>query len=152
MNLVNFGKSIQRYNALVSFTGNHCLTSPRTDSFRKSLNDLQVFCHHIYEYKKGLRNLVLTTERAENRSVIEKRLESQDIPYVIHEIGEDKINVFFGNQACINVVATFDPKLSKLSPEQDFILGIMLGYDRLQQCHRYLKMRAKGLKLDQLIG
>ena len=25
-------------------------------------SDLKVFYHHIYEYKKGIRNLILTTE------------------------------------------------------------------------------------------
>ena len=29
-------------------------------------NDLRVFYHHIYEYKKGLRSLVLTTEKRKN--------------------------------------------------------------------------------------
>ncbi len=114
--------------------------------------DLQVFCHHIYEYKKGLRNLVLSTEKASNKDLIEKRLKRENIPYVIHEIAENKINVYFGNQACIDVVATFDKRLNKLTPEQDFILGMMLGYDRLQQCERYLKMRKNGTKLDSLIG
>ncbi len=119
---------------------------------RQNISELQVFCHHIYEYRKGLRNLVLTTERGKNSEIIENRLIKEKIPYVIHEITDEKINVYFGNQFCIDIVKTFDPQLNKLSPEQDFMLGIMLGYDRLQQCDRYLKMRQKGLKLDDLIG
>jgi len=119
---------------------------------RQSVNEMQVFYHHIYEYKKGLRNLVLTTERAANRRIIENRLIKENIPYVIHEVDSEKINIFFGNQSCINVVANFNKKLNEITPEQDFILGIMLGYDRLQQCDRYLWMKEKGLKQEELIG
>lgn len=115
-------------------------------------NDLHVFHHHIYEFKKGLRNLVLTTEKTINRKVIEDRLIKEGIDYVIHNITDSKINVYFGKKSCIDVITTFNQILSKLSPEQDFILGIMLGYDRLQQCDRYLKMRSKNLKLEELIG
>ncbi len=147
MNLINMGKNIKKYDDI-------CSKAPGAFAFldRQNFNELQVFCHHIYEYRKGLRNLVLTTERAKNKEVIEKRLEKEKIPYVIHEITDEKINVYFGNQFCIDIVSTFDSQLNKLTPEQDFILGIMLGYDRLQQCDRYLKMRKKGLELDDLIG
>ncbi len=31
--------------------------------------------------------------------------------------------------------------LSNLTDEEDFILGTMLGYDRLKQCERYLKRK-----------
>ncbi len=129
-----------------------CNTSSPLSFCGKRTAELQVFCHHIYEFKKGLRNLVLATESAASRQSIEERLKKEQISYVIHEISEEKINVYFGNKACIDVIHTFSPKLNELSPEQDFILGIMLGYDRLQQCDRYLKMRKKGLKLENLIG
>lgn len=36
-----------------------------------------------------------------------------------------------------------DKHLSDYTPEEDFILGTMLGYDRVQQCDRYLKMKNK---------
>jgi hypothetical protein len=109
--------------------------------------DLQVFYHHIYEYKKGLRNLVLTTEKQEYRSHIEDRLKGNKIDYVIQDVNTKKMNVFFGAKDCVEVVKTFiDKKLNKLSPEQDFILGIMLGYDRLKQCARYLDFKNKNGK------
>lgn len=140
MKLMNLSKSVSVEPNPLSFCSN-------------KTNDLQVFCHHIYELKKGLRNLVLTTESAQNKQIIEQRLNKEAIPYVIHEISQDKINVYFGNQACINIVQTFNnSKLNEISSEQDFMLGIMLGYDRLQQCDRYLKMRTKGLKLEELTG
>ena len=31
--------------------------------------------------------------------------------------------------------------LSELTAEEDFILGIMLGYDRVKQCERYLRVK-----------
>ena len=36
-----------------------------------------------------------------------------------------------------------DKQLDKLTPEQDFMLGIMLGYDKILQCKRYFVMRDK---------
>ena len=104
--------------------------------------DLKVFHHHIYEYKKGIRNLILTTEKSGYRDVIESRLTHDKIDFVVQEVNDKKINVFFGAKDCVDVVKTFvSKKLNELSPEQDFILGIMLGYDRLKQCGRYLKMK-----------
>lgn len=93
--------------------------------------------------KKGLRNLILTTEKISNKDYITARLEKEKIPYIIHPAGERTINVFFGNEDCIKVVATFDKHLNKLSNEQDFMLGIMLGYDKILQCQRYLKRLGK---------
>lgn len=109
--------------------------------------DLRVFHHHIYEYKKGIRNLILTTEKARYRNSIEKRLQNEKIDYVIHDITNGKINVYFGEKDCVNVVKTFNPKLNELSAEQDFMLGIMLGYDRVKQCERYLKIKNNVIKL-----
>lgn len=105
--------------------------------------ELKVFFHHIYEYKKGLRDLILTTEKSYNRKYIEDRLKKEKIAYRINEVTPEKINVFFGDATCIKVVEGFDKSLSKLSPEEDFILGTMLGYSKLQQCERYLKLKNK---------
>lgn len=103
---------------------------------------MQVFHHHIYEFQKGLRNLVLCTEKKEYQEKIEKRLVKENIPYLIHEISSNKINVYFGHQVCIDVIKTFETvKLNEISGEKDFLLGIMLGYDRLQQCIRYLNRK-----------
>lgn len=102
--------------------------------------DLRLFCHGIYEYKKGVRNLILTTEKSLYKVEIERRLTQENIAYLIHSIDNDKINVFFGAKDCINIVKTFEDKnLNELTPEQDFILGIMLGYDELPQYRRYLE-------------
>jgi hypothetical protein len=100
---------------------------------------MQVLLHHIYEYKKGLRNLVLHTLDASMRELAEKKLSSQSICYLIREVTPTKINIFFGASACVDVVKQFgDKTLNNFTPEEDFILGTMLGYDRLQQCRRYI--------------
>lgn len=115
------------------------IQTPSTDQY----NELRVFYHHIYEYKKGLRSLILTTEKKDNRSIIEGKLQRENIPYVINEVNGKNINVFFGNKDCIKVVSSFDKRLNKLTPEQDFMLGIMLGYDKILQCKRYFVMKDK---------
>ena len=103
-------------------------------------NDLRVFSHHIYEYKKGLRNLILTTEKTSNQNIIENRLKKEGIDYLIQEVDKNKINVFFGKKDCIGVIKAFNqPRLNEYTPEQDFILGTLLGYDKIQGCQRYLK-------------
>jgi len=103
---------------------------------------MDVLTHHIQEYKKGLRTLVLHTTRASNRDAIEKRLKWAMIRYYIHEVNETKINVFFGNSICIDVIKQMNfTSLSNLTDEEDFILGTMLGYDSIKQCERYLKRK-----------
>ncbi len=111
---------------------------------------MTVFCHHIYEYKKGLRNLVLHTLPAAARPDVERKLTSGGIDYLIYPLGMNRINVFFGADECVNVVRRIGkPCLSDYSPEEDFMLGIMLGYDRLRQCERYLERRARGQAADE---
>lgn len=102
-------------------------------------SDFKVMAHLIYEYKKGLRNLALITLPSDIRKNAENMLNIKGIPYIVQEATGDKINIFFGDSRCLRVVGSFgDKSLSELSNEQDFILGIMLGYDRTQQCERYL--------------
>ena len=101
---------------------------------------MQVLCHHIYEYQKGLRHLVLHTMKASDRETAEIKLCRYNIEYLITELSNGNINIFFGKNECIEVVKSFgNISLNQLSVEQDFILGIMLGYDRLAQCSRYIK-------------
>jgi len=105
---------------------------------------MQVFVHHLYEYKKGLRNLILHTTSRMNEPQIIAKLEGDGIRYLIQPVGSDRINVFFGAGNCVEVVSHFYHKsLSDLTPEEDFMLGIMLGYDRLKQCERYLERKNK---------
>ena len=122
----------------------------QTSKLTEEIADLRVFHHHIYEFKKGIRNLILTTEKAKYKAPIAERLEKENIDYVIHEIPNDKINVYFGAKECVDVVKSFqNPKLNELTPEQDFMLGIMLGYDRVRQCERYIKIKNNQIKLGK---
>lgn len=104
--------------------------------------DMQILLHHIYEFKKGLRNLVLHTMNKSEQYIAEDLLMRKGICYIIREVSKSKINVFFGKIQCVRIVESFGNKsLANISDEQDFILGIMLGYDRTQQCDRYVKRK-----------
>jgi hypothetical protein len=105
---------------------------------------MTVLAHHIYEYKKGLRNLILHTAPASERHEVVRRLESAGISYLIYPLSNGGINVFFGHPTCIEVVRALDrAKLNRCTDEEDFILGIMLGYGRLMQCERYLARKRR---------
>ena len=115
------------------------LTHPETGEAFVYNGHLKVFNHHVYEYRKGLRHLALQTLPSEHASWIIPRLEQLGIDYLIFQAGDRNINVFLGDPECLAVlrrIGKFD--LSHYSPEEDFILGIMLGYGRRQQCLRYL--------------
>lgn len=104
--------------------------------------DLQILLHHVYEYKKGLRNLVLHTLSADNEPLVHELLQRKSISYLLHAVNGHKINVFFGHPACVDIIKSFGNKpLYDYSDEEDFILGTMLGYDGIQQCDRYLQRR-----------
>lgn len=103
---------------------------------------MRVFVHYLYEYKKGLRNLALYTGNTEEKEAIEKKLKKGNIDYYIQKNNDVRMNVFFGDNVCIKMIKQMEFKqLSNLTEEEDFILGIMLGYDRLKQCERYLKRK-----------
>jgi len=123
---------------------------------QKQQFELRDFFTYIYEYKKGVKPLALITTRPANREFVEAKLQHAEIPYHISAVGkavnsvdnknESKLlNIFFGNEKCIEVVKTFTNSLSQLSDEKDFMLGQMLGYDVVQQCQRYLKRIGKKL-------
>ena len=104
---------------------------------------MQVFYHLVYEYQKGLRDLCLWTCRSELCDKITQALESQQINYLIIPIDGDKINIFFGMPTCLEIIKQFsNEELNKITDEEDFILGMMLGYAKPQQYDRYLKRKA----------
>ncbi|PIU68203.1 MAG: DUF2023 domain-containing protein [Armatimonadetes bacterium CG07_land_8_20_14_0_80_40_9] len=103
---------------------------------------MKVFNHYLYEYKKGIRNLVLHTTNEQEKVAIEKKLKMEKISYYIRQLNGGKINVFFGDTVCIEIIKQMVNKpLSSLTEEEDFMLGVMLGYDRQKQCERYLKRK-----------
>ncbi|MCP4176751.1 MAG: DUF2023 family protein [bacterium] len=105
---------------------------------------MKVFNHHVYEYRKGLRDLILYTANANDYNIIKTRLERLKIDYLIYKLKNNNINVFFGDHDCIDVIREINKNsLTEYTPEEDFILGVMLGYCRKQQCKRYLKLKEK---------
>lgn len=100
--------------------------------------ELKLFLNHIYEFKKGVRNMVLFTMNRKYEAYALRRLENQHIGYLRQEVDGTKINLFFGKQECLDALKhIINRPLNKLTPEEDFILGAMLGYDICQQCERY---------------
>ena len=105
-------------------------------------DSIKVFLHLIYEFKKGVRNLVLCTMCKSCANLITGRLKEQNIEYLIQEVVENKVNLYFGKHACLETVRkVIDKPLNKLTPEEDFILGAMLGYDIAMQCERFCKRK-----------
>ena len=101
-----------------------------------------IFVHHIYEFKKGLRNLVLCTIDKLLKERIVSRLKREEIDYLIYPVGDNKINVFFGDTSCVRVIESIDKeKLQDYTDEEDFILGIMLGYNMVKQCDRFIRRK-----------
>lgn len=106
--------------------------------------NFRIFTHHIYEFQKGLRNLVLHTVNSNTKEDVQYYLRRKNIPFHIQSVTDKKINVFFGDKRCIDIIKSFEiTSLSLLTDEQDFILGIMLGYDQRLQCERYLKRKSE---------
>lgn len=106
--------------------------------------DLKVFLNHVYEFKKGIRQMILYTVNRKYEAFAIARLQSQNITYLIQSVDENKINLFFGKPECIHAIACMiDKPLNRLTPEEDFILGAMLGYDICAQCKRYCERKNK---------
>lgn len=106
--------------------------------------DIRILTHHIYEYKKGLRLLALHTMNSREQQEAERILKKREIPYFIQKVSMHKINVFMGNLECIEIIQSFGKdSLRQYSAEQDFMLGIMLGYDRKSQFSRFLNLQRK---------
>ncbi|MGL5050217.1 MAG: DUF2023 family protein [Cetobacterium sp.] len=105
---------------------------------------MQVFIHHIYEFEKGIRNLILHTISEDLLAFVKERLTSKNIAYKIYKIKNGRYNIFFGDESCINVIKSINKSnLSEYTAEEDFMLGIMLGYDRKKQCDRYINFKNK---------
>ncbi len=105
--------------------------------------ELRMIMHQIYEFKKGIRNLVLCTVTPQCAEIIKARLERQGIGFLTQAVGGSKVNLFFGNSSCLDAAACFvDKPLNLLTPEEDYMLGTMLGYDIRMQCERFCRRRA----------
>ena len=102
--------------------------------------------NHIYELHKGVRHMVLFTCNKKYSEQTIQRLESQGIPYLLQPAGRHNQNIYFGRRECLEAIRLIVTRpLNQLTPEEDFILGAMLGYDICAQCERYCK-RKNGCK------
>lgn len=106
--------------------------------------DMKVLMNHIYEYKKGVRQMVLFTFNKRYENYATARLKRQNISYILQPVGNDRINLFFGRKQCLEAIRLMVTRpLSQLTPEEDFILGVMLGYDICAQCERYCERKCR---------
>ena len=105
---------------------------------------MKVLMNHIYEYKKGVRQMILFTCNARYEDFAVNRLKSQNIEYIIQRVGNSNINIFFGRKQCLDAIRIIvDKPLARLTPEQDFIIGALLGYDICCQCERFCERKQR---------
>ena len=103
-------------------------------------DSLKLFMHQIYEFRKGVRQLVLCTMCTDCAKIMRDRLDDLHIDYLEQPVTTNKVNLYFGNKVCLDVVKTFIHKsMNALTPAEDFMLGTMLGYDLAGQCVRFCK-------------
>ena len=109
--------------------------------------DMKVLMNHINEYKKGVRQMILFTCNARYEDFAVNRLKSQGIEYIIQRVGNSNINIFFGKKQCLDAIRIIvDKPLVRLSPEHDFIIGALLGYDICCQCERFCERKQREQK------
>lgn len=109
--------------------------------------DMKVLMNHIYEYKKGVRQMILFTCNTRYEDFAVNRLKSQGIEYIIQRVGNSNINIFFGKKQCLDAIRIIvDKPLVRLSPEHDFIIGALLGYDICCQCERFCERKQREQK------
>lgn len=111
--------------------------------------EIKVLLNHIYEYKKGVRHLILHTLNKCYLPIAIERLKSQGICYTVQEASEHAVNLYFGRPECVETIRLITTRpLNQLSPEEDFILGALLGYDLRMQCERFRKRKKRHAALN----
>lgn len=99
--------------------------------------------HSLYELDKGVRHLFMLTLSWADLPGVVVRLAADRVDHYVHRLNDSRVNLFFGRAALVETVRRFvDKPLCELTPEEDFMLGMLLGYDREQQCRRYLDRTA----------
>lgn len=87
----------------------------------------------------------MMTMTDQEAALVVTRLRTESIEHYAQPVSPKKVNVYFGREACVELVRHMVTKpLCHLTPEEDFILGTLLGYDREQQCLRFLSMTKGG--------
>ena len=106
--------------------------------------DMKVLMNYIYEYQKGIRHMVLYTFNKKYEEFAVNRLTGLKIPYIVRKGGSNSINLFFGRPECLDAIRLIvNRPLCDLTPEEDFMLGVLLGYDIRMQCERYCDRKCK---------
>ncbi|MGE4319025.1 MAG: DUF2023 family protein [Deferribacterales bacterium] len=104
-----------------------------------SREENRLFSHMVYEYKKGIRRLVLYTAKEHEAELCRMKLSKSGIAWYELASKDGRINFFFGDCPCISIIRSFGEKpLNEFNEKEDFILGVLLGYDLTKQCERYL--------------
>lgn len=106
---------------------------------------LRIFNHSLYELRRGVRALFMMTMSAGDCRAVAAKLAREDVAFHVQPVGARKVNLFFGRAPFVETARHLARKpLSALTPEEDFMLGTLLGYDREQQCRRFLMRRTGG--------
>lgn len=105
---------------------------------------MEVLQTYIYEIRKGTKPLALVTMQKKNLKYAIEKIVKNHLNYFAQVINNDKINLFLGERAPIEVAKTmFSKPLSDLNAQEDFILGILLGYSIKEQCNRFKNRLSK---------
>ena len=113
---------------------------------------MKVLVNHIYEYKKGVRRMLLYTFNKRYEQFALSKLRSQGISYIVQPVGNDHLNLFFGKAECLDAIRLMVTRpLNQLTPEEDFMLGAMLGYDICAQCERYCERKYRA-RMNAYVG
>lgn len=106
--------------------------------------DMKVLMNHIYEYQKGVRKMVLFTFNQKYEPAVVDRMRRLQLSFLLQPVGNGCLNLYFGRRECLDAVRMIvDKPLNRLTPEEDFILGAMLGYDICAQCERYCERKCR---------
>ena len=66
--------------------------------------EMKVLMNHIYELRKGVRQMVLFTCNKKYGEQVAGRLESRGIPYVLQQAGQQNLNFYFGRRECLEAI------------------------------------------------
>ena len=109
-------------------------------------DSMKLLLHHIYEFQKGVRRLILCTMCPTCAELFCERLRRQGIDYLLQPVTDRKVNLYFGEPSCLELVRTFVHKpLNRLTPEEDLMLGALLGHHLVRHCERYCRRRAEAV-------
>lgn len=82
--------------------------------------DMKVLMNHIYEYKKGVRQMVLFTFNKKYEDFAIERLKHQNINYIIQPVGNNRMNLFFGKKECMDAIKLMVTRPQPTYPRRGF--------------------------------